>query len=130
MHLVISSSCCLITRRKRLESGELSLRVTHNDTKLNNVMIDDLTGKGICVIDLDTVMPGLVMNDFGDSIRTGASTAEEDEINLSLVSCSIFLFSGSASGWLYIPTDTLPFHLPYMIPDIRRNTPSPPCSAR
>ena len=76
----------------RLESGELSLRVTHNDTKLNNVMIDDLTGKGICVIDLDTVMPGLVMNDFGDSIRTGASTAEEDETNLSLVSCSIELF--------------------------------------
>ena len=58
------------------------------------------------------------------------SRNEEDEINLSLVSCSIFLFSGSASGWLYIPTDTLPFHLPYMIPDIRRNTPSPPCSAR
>ena len=55
-------------------------------------MIDDFTGKGICVIDLDTVMPGLVMNDFGDSIRTGASTAEEDEINLSLVSCMKMAF--------------------------------------
>lgn len=84
----------------RLESGELSLRVTHNDTKLNNVMIDDLTGKGICVIDLDTVMPGLVMNDFGDSIRTGASTAEEDEINLSLVSCSMELFETYTRGFL------------------------------
>ena len=84
----------------RLESGELSLRVTHNDTKLNNVMIDDLTGKGICVIDLDTVMPGLVMNDFGDSIRIGASTAEEDETNLSLVSCSMELFETYTRGFL------------------------------
>ncbi len=84
----------------RLEKGELSLRVTHNDTKLNNVMIDDLTGKGICVIDLDTVMPGLVMNDFGDSIRTGASTAEEDETNLSLVSCSMELFEIYTKGFL------------------------------
>ena len=57
-----------------LEKGELPLRVTHNDTKLNNVMIDNETHKGICVIDLDTVMPGLAMNDFGDSIRFGAST--------------------------------------------------------
>ena len=51
------------------DKGKLPLRVTHNDTKLNNIMIDDKTGKGICVIDLDTVMPGLAMNDFGDSIR-------------------------------------------------------------
>ena len=62
-----------------LDRHELPLRVTHNDTKLNNVMLDDKTGKGICVIDLDTVMPGLAMNDFGDSIRFGASTALEDE---------------------------------------------------
>ena len=65
-----------------LDRHELPLRVTHNDTKLNNVMLDDKTGKGICVIDLDTVMPGLAMNDFGDSIRFGASTALEDETNL------------------------------------------------
>ena len=61
------------------EAGKLPLRVTHNDTKLNNIMIDNATRKGICVIDLDTVMPGLSLNDFGDSIRFGASTAAEDE---------------------------------------------------
>ena len=83
-----------------IRKGEIPLRVTHNDTKLNNVMIDDKTGKGICVIDLDTVMPGLVMNDFGDSIRTGASTAEEDETNLSLVSCSMELFETYTRGFL------------------------------
>ena len=75
-----------------LANGELPLRVTHNDTKLNNIMIDDKTGKGICVIDLDTVMPGLAMNDFGDSIRFGASTAAEDEQDLSKVSCDMELF--------------------------------------
>ncbi len=80
--------------------GELPLRVTHNDTKLNNIMIDDETGKAICVIDLDTVMPGLVMNDFGDSIRFGANTAAEDETDLSLVSCSMELFELYAKGFL------------------------------
>lgn len=80
--------------------GEIPLRVTHNDTKLNNIMIDDETGKAICVIDLDTVMPGLVMNDFGDSIRFGASTAAEDETDLSLVSCSMELFELYAKGFL------------------------------
>ncbi len=54
-------------------SWEIPLRVTHNDTKINNVLIDAATGKGICVIDLDTVMPGLSAYDFGDSIRTGAN---------------------------------------------------------
>lgn len=83
-----------------LERGELPLRVTHNDTKLNNIMIDDKTGKGICVIDLDTVMPGLAMNDFGDSIRFGASTAAEDEKDLSLVSCSMELFDVYARGFI------------------------------
>ena len=83
-----------------LKSGELPLRVTHNDTKLNNIMIDDKTGKGICVIDLDTVMPGLAMNDFGDSIRFGASTAAEDETDLSKVSCSMDLFEIYVKGFL------------------------------
>lgn len=82
------------------DKGELPLRVTHNDTKLNNIMIDDKTGKGICVIDLDTVMPGLAMNDFGDSIRFGASTAAEDERDLSLVSCSMELFDIYARGFI------------------------------
>ena len=83
-----------------LEKGEIPLRVTHNDTKLNNVMIDDVTREGICVIDLDTVMPGLAMNDFGDSIRFGASTASEDEIDLSKVSCSMELFEVYTKGFL------------------------------
>ena len=82
------------------EKGELPLRVTHNDTKLNNIMIDNCTGKGICVIDLDTVMPGLAMNDFGDSIRFGASTAAEDEQDLSKVSCSMELFEIYVKGFL------------------------------
>lgn len=83
-----------------LDKGELPLRVTHNDTKLNNIMIDNATGKGICVIDLDTVMPGLAMNDFGDSIRFGASTAAEDETDLSKVSCSMELFDIYAKGFI------------------------------
>ena len=83
-----------------LEAGELPLRVTHNDTKLNNIMIDDATGKAICVIDLDTVMPGLTANDFGDSIRFGASTALEDERDLSKVSCDLHLFDVYAKGFI------------------------------
>lgn len=83
-----------------LNSGKLPLRVTHNDTKLNNIMLDAKTGKGICVIDLDTVMPGLAANDFGDSIRFGASTAAEDEKDLSKVSCSMELFDAYAKGFL------------------------------
>ncbi len=82
------------------DKGQLPLRVTHNDTKLNNIMIDNVTRKGICVIDLDTVMPGLAMNDFGDSIRFGASTAAEDEKDLSKVSCSMELFEIYAKGFL------------------------------
>ena len=83
-----------------LDKGELPLRVTHNDTKLNNIMIDNETRKGICVIDLDTVMPGLAMNDFGDSIRFGASTAAEDEKDLTKVSCDMGLFEIYTKGFL------------------------------
>lgn len=83
-----------------LEKGEIPLRVTHNDTKLNNVMLDNTTGKGLCVIDLDTVMPGLAVNDFGDSIRFGASTAAEDEKNLDKVSCSMELFEAYTKGFV------------------------------
>ena len=68
-----------------LKKGELPLRVTHNDTKLNNVLLDAATRTPLCVIDLDTVMPGLAANDFGDSIRFGAATAREDEQDLSLL---------------------------------------------
>ena len=83
-----------------LEKKEIPLRVTHNDTKLNNIMIDNKTRKGICVIDLDTVMPGLARNDFGDSIRFGASTATEDEQDLSKVSCDMELFDLYAKGFI------------------------------
>ena len=82
------------------DQGLLPLRVTHNDTKLNNILIDNATGKGICVIDLDTVMPGLSVNDFGDSIRFGASTADEDEQDLSKVSCDLHLFELYTKGFL------------------------------
>lgn len=81
-------------------SGELPLRVTHNDTKLNNVLIDDKTHQGICVIDLDTVMPGLAINDFGDSIRFGASTGAEDEKDLSKIECSMYLFEVYTKGFI------------------------------
>lgn len=82
------------------KAGKLPLRVTHNDTKLNNVLLDENTGKAIAVIDLDTVMPGLAMNDFGDSIRFGASTAAEDEVDLNKVSCSMELFAAYTKGFL------------------------------
>ncbi len=84
----------------RHTSGVLPLRVTHNDTKLNNVMIDARTGKGICVIDLDTVMPGFSVNDSGDSIRFGASTAAEDEPDLDKVSMDLERFSMYTKGFL------------------------------
>ena len=83
-----------------LAAGELPLRVTHNDTKLNNIMMDAKTGKGICVIDLDTVMPGLAVHDFGDSIRFGASTGDEDEPDLSKVNCDLHLFQLYTEGFL------------------------------
>ncbi len=83
-----------------LNKGELPLRVTHNDTKLNNVMLDDVTGEGICVVDLDTVMPGLSLYDFGDSIRFGASTADEDEKDLDKVHFSLEYYEAYAEGYL------------------------------
>lgn len=83
-----------------LEKNELPLRVTHNDTKLNNILMDAETGKALCIIDLDTVMPGLSAYDFGDSIRYGASTAAEDETDLSKVSCNMKLFEVFAKGYI------------------------------
>ena len=72
-----------------IENGVLPLRVTHNDTKSNNVMLDRATGKAICVIDLDTVMPGSVLYDYGDAIRFGANTAAEDEPDISKISLDL-----------------------------------------
>ena len=83
-----------------LGSSDLPLRVTHNDTKLNNVMLDDETGEGICVIDLDTVMPGTVLWDFGDMVRTATATAAEDERDLSKVGADMQYFEAIANGYL------------------------------
>ena len=82
------------------EEGRLPLRVTHNDTKLNNILFDEKTDAPICVIDLDTVMPGYSVNDFGDSIRFGANTAAEDEKDLSKVSLDLELYHTYAEGFL------------------------------
>lgn len=83
-----------------LRDGVLPLRVTHNDTKLNNVLIDLHTGQGMCVIDLDTVMPGLSINDFGDSIRFGANHCAEDEKDLSKMYIDLELFDVYAKAFL------------------------------
>ncbi|MBQ8358558.1 MAG: aminoglycoside phosphotransferase family protein [Oscillospiraceae bacterium] len=83
-----------------LREGKLPLRVTHNDTKLNNILVDRATGKGICVIDLDTTMPGLSINDFGDSIRFGANHCTEDENDLTKVNFDIDLFEAYTRGYL------------------------------
>ena len=80
--------------------GEIPERVTHNDTKLNNVMIDDATEAGICVVDLDTVMPGLALYDFGDMVRTATSPAMEDEPDLSKVRMQMPMFEALVSGYL------------------------------
>ncbi|MGN1026442.1 MAG: phosphotransferase enzyme family protein [Faecousia sp.] len=83
-----------------LREGKLPLRVTHNDTKLNNILIDRNTHEGICVIDLDTTMPGLSMNDFGDSIRFGANHSAEDEKDLSKVNFDLGLYEVFTRGFL------------------------------
>ena len=90
--------CSVIT--DLLNCGDLPLRVTHNDTKLNNVLFDNKTKRGICVVDLDTVMPGSSLYDFGDSIRFGANTAAEDETDLSKVSLSLEYFKAYVEGYL------------------------------
>ncbi len=84
----------------QLETGRLPLRVTHNDTKLNNIILDKQTGEGLCVIDLDTIMPGLALNDYGDSIRFGATTAAEDEPDLSKVHFDLPLYAAYTRGYL------------------------------
>ncbi len=83
-----------------LRDGKIPLRVTHNDTKLNNVLMDKDTGNGLCIIDLDTVMPGLSINDFGDSIRFGANHSAEDERDLSKVNLDVDLFAVYTKAFL------------------------------
>ena len=83
-----------------ITQGSLPLRVTHNDTKFNNVMIDDQTGRVICVLDLDTVMPGSALYDFGDAVRTGAALVEEDAPDSSAAGMSLEFFENLAHGYL------------------------------
>ncbi len=82
-----------------LLDARLPERLTHNDTKLNNVMLDEATGEGICVIDLDTVMPGLALYDFGDMVRTMTSPAKEDEKDLSKVTMQFPMFESIVRGY-------------------------------
>ncbi|MGI5857693.1 MAG: phosphotransferase, partial [Candidatus Merdivicinus sp.] len=81
-------------------AGGFPLRVTHNDTKLNNIMFDGKTRKPLCILDLDTVMPGFSATDFGDAIRFGANTAEEDERDLSIVHFDLSMYQAFAEGFL------------------------------
>lgn len=98
-----------------LDQGKLPLRVTHNDTKLNNILLDIKTGKGICIVDLDTIMPGSSLYDYGDSIRYGATTAAEDEQDLSKVHFDKALFEIFTKGYLEAAGDVLtPLEKAYM----------------
>lgn len=90
-----------------IDDGKLPLRVTHNDTKLNNVLFDNDSNEAICVIDLDTVMPGLALYDFGDSIRFGANTCAEDEPDTDKVKINLEYFKAYAKGFLSEAGDSL-----------------------
>jgi len=87
--------------------GELPERITHNDTKLNNVMLDDATGRAVCVIDLDTVMPGLALYDFGDLVRSATNAAPEDGTDLAQVTARPEIFTALAEGYLSTARDFL-----------------------
>jgi hypothetical protein len=87
------------TIHRLLAGGRLPVRVTHNDTKFNNILFDG-QNRAICIVDLDTVMPGTVLYDFGDAIRTGASTTDEDEPDLNRVGLNMRLFEAYAKGFL------------------------------
>lgn len=92
------AECSVLT--EKLASGEIPYRVTHNDTKINNILFDNQTDKALCVIDLDTVMPGSALYDFGDAVRYGASTALEDERDLSKVSLDLELYEQFTKGFM------------------------------
>lgn len=96
--LEFEETACIL--QNKLNAGALPLRVTHNDTKLNNVLLDKTTRKSLCVLDLDTVMPGLSAHDFGDSIRFGAATATEDEPDTSKMKLDLHLFEVYTRGFL------------------------------
>ena len=90
----------MLTLYQLVATGQLPQRVTHNDTKLNNVLLDPDTHRARCVVDLDTVMPGTVLYDFGDAIRTTANTAAEDEPDLNKVQCSMSYYRAFTEGYL------------------------------
>ena len=100
IEFVVSRKADCSVALQALRDGILPLRVTHNDTKLNNILIDRDTHEGICVIDLDTTMPGLSINDFGDSIRFGANHSKEDEKDLSKVNFDIELYEVYTRGFI------------------------------
>ena len=103
--LSVEDEACRLT--DLFEKGELPLRVTHNDTKINNVLFDEKTHEALVVIDLDTVMPGLAANDYGDSIRFGANHSAEDEPDLSKVNFSLELFEAYTKGFLEVAGNAL-----------------------
>jgi Ser/Thr protein kinase RdoA (MazF antagonist) len=82
------------------ERGEIPERITHNDTKFNNVLLDESTNEAVCVVDLDTVMPGLALYDFGDMVRSATNSALEDERDLSKVAMRMPIYEGLVSGYL------------------------------
>jgi len=88
------------TLLQALAGGKIPERITHNDTKFNNVMLDTVTGEAMCVVDLDTVMPGCVLYDFGDMVRTTTSPTMEDELDLSKVQMQMPMFKKLAEGYL------------------------------
>ena len=102
---------------RAIADGKIPVRVTHDDTKLNNVMLDEKTGEGVCVVDLDTVMPGSLLYDFGDALRFGASSGAEDETDLSKIWFDMELYEAFAKGYLEetgaILTETEREYLPF-----------------
>jgi Ser/Thr protein kinase RdoA (MazF antagonist) len=89
------------------KEGKIPERITHNDTKLNNVLLDDKTGEAVCVIDLDTVMPGLALYDFGDLVRTSTSPAAEDEKDLGKVKMQMHMYKALVEGYMSTAKDFL-----------------------
>ena len=100
INFVLNHADCVTTITDAIADGSVPLRVTHNDTKLNNVMLDPVTYEGVCVIDLDTVMPGSMLYDFGDSLRFGASTGAEDETDLSKIEFDLAYFEAFTRAFL------------------------------
>ena len=96
--LAQEAQCSILQHMK--EAGTIPLRITHNDTKLNNVLLDKSTRRSLCVLDLDTVMPGLSVHDFGDAIRFGAATAAEDEPDASKMKLNLTMFRAFTRGFL------------------------------